>query len=249
MPPSNLPESMQNKRESFAKFQDSIEIHFKDERLLHQVFVHRSYLNENPGFPLNHNERLEFLGDAVLELIVTEYLYQNYPNPEGDLTNWRSALVKGQMLATIASELEMGQLLYLSKGEDKSGGKSRSLILANTFEALLGAIYLDQGYETAKTYISRFLLGRLPEILEKGLHVDPKSRLQEMAQEHRGVTPTYRVLSESGPDHAKQFEVGVFLRDELIGQGQGNSKQTAEQAAAFKAVENWDSLSNESLTA
>lgn len=239
MPESNLPESMQQKRTLFEKFQKKIDLKFKDELLLHQVFVHRSYLNENPGFPLNHNERLEFLGDAVLELVVTEHLFKTYPNPEGDLTNWRSALVKGQMLASVALELDMGELLYLSRGEEKSGGKSRSLILANTFEALLGAIYLDQDYVVAKSFVEKFLLGRLPEILEKGLHVDPKSRLQELAQEQRGVTPTYRVLAESGPDHAKQFQVGVFLKDELIGEGHGNSKQAAEQGAAVKALSGW----------
>lgn len=230
---------MQRKQELFDSFQKTIEINFKNIQLLHQVFVHRSYLNENPGFPLGHNERLEFLGDAVLELIVTEHLFEHYPNPEGDLTNWRSALVRGQMLASVAVELAMGQLLYLSRGEEKSGGKSRSLILANTFEALLGAIYLDQGYPAAQKFVSRFLLIRLPEILEKGLHVDPKSHLQELAQDQRGVTPTYRVLTESGPDHAKKFEVGVFLHDELIGKGDGNSKQMAEQAAALEALRNW----------
>lgn len=203
---------------------------------MQQVFVHRSYLNENPGFPLQHNERLEFLGDAVLELVVTEHLFKTYPNPEGELTNWRSALVKGEMLAVIALELNIGELLYLSKGEEKGGGKSRALILANTFEALIGGIYLDQGYDAAKDFVTRFLLGRLPEILEKGLHVDAKSRFQEMVQELQGITPTYKVLSETGPDHAKTFEVGVFIGTKLVGSGSGNSKQSAEQAAASAAV-------------
>lgn len=230
----------QNERDQQLRdFEKRIKVHFKDQQLLHQVFVHRSYLNENPGFPLNHNERLEFLGDAVLELVVTEHLFRTYPNPEGELTNWRSALVKGQMLATIAQELEMGNYLYLSRGEEKSGGKARALILANTFEALIGAIYLDQGYPASQAFVSRFLLGRLPEILEKGLHVDAKSHLQELSQEERGVTPSYKVLSESGPDHAKQFKVGVFIRDEMIGVGDGNSKQAAEQAAANQGLEHW----------
>ena len=230
---------LEAKKTQFLDFQKKIDYTFTNDHLLHQVFVHRSYLNENPGFPLNHNERLEFLGDAVLELIVTEFLYQTYPNPEGDLTNWRSALVKGQMLAEIAQELEMGDLLYLSRGEEKSGGKSRSLILANTFEALIGAIYLYQGYSAAQKFVSHFLIGRLPTILEKGLHVDPKSKLQEMAQEERGITPAYKVLKEVGPDHAKQFTVGVYLQATMIGEGTGNSKQTAEQAAASHALLTW----------
>jgi ribonuclease-3 len=230
----------QSERENlFKDFQKLIKVKFKNLELLHQVFVHRSYLNENPGFPLNHNERLEFLGDAVLELVVTEYLFITYPNPEGDLTNWRSALVKGQMLASVAQELDMGHLLYLSKGEEKSGGKSRALILANTFEALIGAIYLDLGYTVAQKFVTRNLIGRLPEILEKGLHVDAKSHLQELSQDKLGITPNYKVLSERGPDHAKEFSVGVYVADKLIGEGTGNSKQTAEQAAATHALEHW----------
>lgn len=227
------------KNKKFVEFQKRIKINFKDQQLLRQAFVHRSYLNENPGFPLKHNERLEFLGDAVLELIVTEHLFRTYPNPEGELTNWRSALVRGQMLAEVAQELDMGELLYLSKGEEKSGGKSRALILANTFEALIGAIYLDQGYEKAAQFVTTHLLGRLPEILEKGLHIDAKSRFQEMIQELQGVTPTYKVLHESGPDHAKTFVVGVYIADKLVGQGSGNSKQAAEQAAANAALAQW----------
>ena len=224
---------------SFHDFQNKIKVSFKNLKLLHQVFVHRSYLNENPGFPLNHNERLEFLGDAVLELVVTEHLYETYPNPEGDLTNWRSALVKGEMLSKVAQELEMGELLFLSKGEEKSGGKSRALILANTFEALIGAIYLDLGYSQAQKFVTRFLLGRLPEILQKGLHVDSKSRLQELAQDQLGITPAYKVLKEHGPDHAKEFTVGVFIVEKMIGEGVGNSKQAAEQAAATTALAGW----------
>ena len=227
----------------FKNFQKQIKVRFKNSELLHQVFVHRSYLNENPGFPLNHNERLEFLGDAVLELVVTEYLFNTYPNPEGDLTNWRSALVKGQMLASVAQELDIGQLLYLSKGEEKSGGKSRALILANTFEALIGAIYLDLGYKEAQKFVSRNLLGRLPEILEKGLHVDAKSHLQELSQDEMSITPNYKVLAERGPDHAKEFTVGVFVLNKQIGEGVGNSKQAAEQAAAHQALEGWKHIS------
>lgn len=223
-------------------FQKKIKTKFSDTQLLRQVFVHRSYLNENPGFPLNHNERLEFLGDAVLELVVTENLFKTFPNPEGELTNYRSALVKGQTLAEVAQEIGIGDLLYLSRGEEKGGGKARGVILANTFEALIGAIYLDQGYQPAQEFITRYLLPHLPEILEKGLYVDAKSRLQELTQEHLAVTPGYRVLSESGPDHAKSFVIGVFRGDDQIGAGQGTSKQTAEQAAAADALNHWDDI-------
>lgn len=234
-----MPNDTEEKIQQFADFQKLIKVTFQDHQLLRQAFVHRSYLNENPGFPLQHNERLEFLGDAVLELVVTEHLFKTYPNPEGELTNWRSALVKGEMLSVVASELAMGELLYLSKGEEKGGGKSRALILANTFEALIGALYLDQGYVPAQEFVTRFLLGRLPEILEKGLHVDAKSRFQELVQEVQGITPVYKVVHESGPDHAKTFEVGVYIGEKSVGNGTGNSKQAAEQAAAADALGQW----------
>lgn len=224
------------------KEQNEIEAHlgleFSNQDLLRQVFVHRSYLNENIGFELDHNERLEFLGDAVLELIVTEHLYKNYPNPEGELTNWRSALVRGIMLAEVAQELALGDFLYLSRGERKSGGKARQLILANTFEALIGAFYLDKGYETTRKFIEKQLLRRLPEIIEKQLYLDPKSRLQELSQEKSGLTPQYRVIAEYGPDHAKSFSVGVYIDNQLTGEGSGSSKQNAEQAAANSALQN-----------
>jgi len=218
------------------KFENKIDVKFKNKELLKQVFVHRSYINENPKFGLNHNERLEFLGDAVLELIVTEYLYKNYPNPEGELTNWRSALVKGQMLSKIADSLKINDYLYLSRGEEKSTGKSRQIILANSFEALIGAIYLDQGYDTASAFIHKFLIIHLNEILEKELYRDSKSRLQELSQEKNGITPEYRVLTESGPDHDKSFEIGVFLGNDQAGKGTGSSKQEAEQHAAHNAL-------------
>lgn len=219
-----------------SKFESKIDVKFKNKELLKQVFVHRSYINENPKFGLNHNERLEFLGDAVLELIVTEYLYKNYPNPEGELTNWRSALVKGQMLSKIADSLKINDYLYLSRGEEKSTGKSRQIILANSFEALIGAIYLDQGYDTASAFIHKFLIIHLNEILEKELYRDSKSRLQELSQEKNGITPEYRVLTESGPDHDKSFEIGVFLGNDQAGKGTGSSKQEAEQHAAHDAL-------------
>lgn len=227
------------KDKQLTAFGRRIRVKFKDADLLRQVFVHRSYLNENPGFPLNHNERLEFLGDAVLELVVTEFLFRTFPNPEGELTNYRSALVRGQMLAQVAQDLEMGGLLYLSRGEEKGGGKARALILANAFEALIGAIYLDQGFGVAQEFVARVLLPHLPKILAEGRHVDAKSRLQEMSQDQLGVTPAYQVLQETGPDHAKQFQVGVFLGNRMIGEGHGSSKQAAEQAAATHALEHW----------
>lgn len=220
-----------------TELERQLSISFTDKDLLRQVFVHRSYLNENAGFDLEHNERLEFLGDAVLELVVTEFLYKNYPNPEGELTNWRSALVRGVMLAEIAGNLGMGDYLFLSRGEQKSGGKARQLILANTFEAFIGALYLDKGYGAAEEFVSKHLLYKLPEILEHKLYMDPKSRLQELSQEKWSVTPVYKVIGESGPDHAKSFTVGVFVDSKQLGTGSGTSKQNAEQAAASNALE------------
>jgi ribonuclease-3 len=224
-------------KKDLSLFEKKIGIKFKNQNLLRQVFVHRSYLNENVGFDLDHNERLEFLGDAVLELIVTQYLYENYKNPEGELTNWRAALVKGPSLAEVAKNLSMGEYLYLSRGEEKTGGKSRQLILANSFEALIGAIYLDQGFEKARRFVEKYLLYKLKDILDKKLYIDPKSKLQELTQESMGTTPSYKVLAEYGPDHAKSFTVGVYLKDKLIGQGSGSSKQSAEQSAASSALE------------
>lgn len=217
-------------------FAQKIGLNFKKKELLKQVFVHRSYLNENKVPGLDHNERLEFLGDAILELIVTEYLYQNYPNPEGEMTNWRAALVRGEMLSKIAQALGMEDLLLLSRGERKSRGKARQMILANCFEALVGAVYLDQGLETTRKFIEKELLIHLPEILEKKLYIDAKSQLQEIMQAKYGLTPQYKVLKEEGPDHAKQFTVGVFLNEKILGEGNGSSKQTAEQFAAAEAI-------------
>ncbi|MFA6493216.1 MAG: ribonuclease III [Patescibacteria group bacterium] len=231
-----------NNIEEFAK---KIDVNFKDVNLLRQVFVHRSYLNENIGFDLDHNERLEFLGDAVLELVVTQYLYLNFKNPEGELTNLRSALVKGAMLSMIANELEIEKYLYLSRGEAKSEGKSRQLILANALEALIGAIYLDQGYAVSQKFISKYLINHLQQIIDKKLFLDPKSHLQELAQEQTSTTPTYRVISEHGPDHAKSFTVGCFIKNDLIGEGSGSSKQAAESAAASSALEHWTEVKSQ----
>jgi ribonuclease III len=210
-----------------------IQLSFQNPDLLKQAMVHRSYLNENPGFVLTHNERLEFLGDAVLELVVTEYLYRHYQNPEGELTNWRAALVNAKTLSNIASELSLGDFLYLSRGEAKdASGKARQYILANALEALIGAIYLDQGIESTQRFINNFILNKLPTILENQLYLDPKSKFQEIAQEKMGITPHYLVLDEHGPDHSKIFRVGLYLADELVAEGEGSSKQEAQVAAA-----------------
>lgn len=219
------------------KLEATLGVTFNNPALLEQALVHRSYLNENPGFALGHNERLEFLGDAVIELIVTEYLYRTYPNPEGELTNWRAALVNAKTLAEIAASVSLNDYLYLSRGEAKEvNTKARQYILANAFEAVAGALYLDQGIEAATDLVSRLVISRLPYILEHELHLDPKSSFQEAAQEKVGITPAYRVLSELGPDHAKVFTIGVYLGDELVASGTGASKQEGEEAAARSAL-------------
>lgn len=221
----------------FSKLEKTIAVIFKNKDLIRQAFVHRSFLNENKDFELSDNERLEFLGDAVLELVVTEHLYDNYPNPEGDLTNWRSALVKGKTLSEVASELGFNEYLYLSHGEAKGNGRARQIILANAFEAVIGAINEDQGYKAAEKFIDKNILTRLPKILEEELHVDPKSKFQELTQDKLGLTPRYEVLEEDGPDHDKNFVVGVFLDDKMYGKGQGSSKQEATIKAAKDALE------------
>jgi len=228
---------------ALKKLQESIGFTFKNKEILQQAMVHRSYLNEHPEFASGHNERLEFLGDAVLEIIVTEHLYLNYPNtPEGDLTNWRAALVNSKMLYVIAEELKLDDCLYLSKGEAKDKNKkSRHYILANAVEALIGAVYLDQGMSAAHTLVHRFIINKLPGILANKSYLDPKSRFQEQAQEKRGITPTYNIISESGPDHEKLFKVGLYLAEELIATGEGSSKQEAQVAAASNGLDklNW----------
>jgi len=218
--------------QNFNKLEASLGIQFKAKKLLQQAFVHRSYLNEHPDCGLDHNERLEFLGDAVLELAVTRHLYTNYSNSEGELTAWRAALVNSKMLSEIAQHLGFNDYLMLSKGETQDIGRARQFILANTFEAMIGAIYLDRGFEKAEEFVKKNLVKELPRILEKKLYYDPKSRFQEEAQERAGITPTYEVLGESGPDHAKNFIVGVFLGDQLIAKGDGPSKQVAQEKAA-----------------
>lgn len=211
---------------------------FRDQSILIQSLTHRSYLNEHSDYAYDHNERLEFLGDAVLELIVTEHLYKNYANPEGELTNWRAALVNAKTLAGIATQLEFEEYLLMSKGEAKDkNSKARMYILANAIEAIIGAIYLDGGVKAAEGFIHKHILSHLPFILKNQLYIDPKSKFQETAQELMGVTPSYKVLKESGPDHNKQFTVGVFLDKELIAIGSGTSKQEAQIAAAQAGLE------------
>ena len=224
--------------DKLSQLEAKIGFEFKNKDLLLQALTHRSYLNENPKWHLDHNERLEFLGDAVLELIVTEYLYNNYPNPEGEMTNWRAALVNANILSQISNEFNLNDFVLLSRGEARDTGRARQYILANAIEALIGAVYLDQGYEPSRKFISRFVLKELPNIIEKRLYRDPKSLFQEYAQEHVGVTPTYEVLEEWGPDHARNFKIGVFLEKEMIGSGQGPSKQEAQQEAAKDALKN-----------
>jgi ribonuclease III len=210
----------------------------RDLDLYISAFTHRSYLNEHRGFHLPHNERLEFLGDAVLELIATEHLYQNYEHPEGELTNFRSALVNYRMLSDIARRLGLERYLQMSRGEAKDVGRARQVILANAIEALIGALYLDLGYDAAKQFIEKDVLVELPNIISGGTYLDPKSKLQEHIQEKHGVTPTYGVISESGPDHDKVFVVAAFMNKKEIGQGKGPSKQEGEIAAAENALHN-----------
>lgn len=212
---------------------------FKDKDLLKQALTHRSYLNENPDWPLGHNERLEFLGDAVLELVVTESLYERFPDkPEGEMTNWRAALVNATMLAAISADIDLNDYLMLSRGEARDTGRARQYILANAMESLIGSIYLDGGYEPAKAFIKQFVLARLDEVLDKKLYKDAKSLLQEEAQNRLSLTPKYEVLHEWGPDHARQFRIGVMFGVEIIGQGEGPSKQEAQQMAAEDALKN-----------
>ncbi|MBI2450634.1 MAG: ribonuclease III [Candidatus Nealsonbacteria bacterium] len=223
---------------NFELLEKKFKIKFKNKGLLTQAFTHRSYLNENPKFAYFHNERLEFLGDAVIELAVTEYLFKEYPKkPEGELTSWRAALVNAKILSRIAQDLEFNDFLLLSRGEAKETGKARQFILANTFEAFVGSLYLDQGYSVCQKFIKKYVISELPSIIESQVYKDAKSRFQEEAQEKVGITPTYKVLKEWGPDHARHFTIGVFLGQELVADGEGSSKQEAEEDAAKRALE------------
>ncbi|NCO15312.1 ribonuclease III [Candidatus Wolfebacteria bacterium CG18_big_fil_WC_8_21_14_2_50_39_7] len=224
-----------------SKLEQKLGIQFKNKDLLKEAITHRSYLNENPSWNLPHNERLEFLGDAVLELAVTEDLFNQYPQyPEGQLTSLRAALVNYQAIATVARDLNLGNFILLSRGEAKDVGRAREVILANAMEALLGAIYLDNGYQGAKKIIERFVINpNLDKIIEAGLYKDPKSHLQEVVQEKLKLTPTYQILEEWGPDHKKIFRMGVYFGEKLITEGEGYSKQEAEIEAAKNALKTY----------
>ncbi len=215
---------------------EKLGVTYNDTELLVTAFTHRSYVNEHKKTVSVHNERLEFLGDAVLELVVTEYLYANFKEPEGILTNWRSALVRTESISAAAARHGFEPLLRLSRGEKRGSDRAREQILANSFEAVVGSLYLDQGYEAAKNFITATVLATFEEILKTGSWMDPKSHLQEVVQSREGFTPIYKVLSEVGPDHDKMFTVGVFVNSELKGQGDGPSKQAGQQKAAEAAL-------------
>lgn len=215
---------------------EKLGVEFKDIELLITAFTHRSYVNEHKKTVSVHNERLEFLGDAVLELVVTEYLYGNFEEPEGILTNWRSSLVRTESISAAAARGGFEPLLRLSRGEKRGSDRAREQILANSFEAVTGALYLDQGYDAAKKFITETVLATFEEILKTGSWMDPKSHLQEVVQSVDGFTPVYKVLEEVGPDHDKVFTVGVFVNNELRGQGNGPSKQAGQQKAAEAAL-------------
>ena len=215
-----------------------IKVAFKNENLLKEALTHRSYLNEHPSWDVSHNERLEFLGDAVLELSVTENLFKRFPDyPEGQLTSIRAALVNYQMVARVAKSIELESFVLMSRGEAKDLGRAREVILANAMEALIGALYLDKGYEVTRNFVEEFVVEpNLKAVIENHLYKDPKSELQEIIQEKRKVTPTYQILEEWGPDHKKIFKSGVYFDNKLIAEGEGYSKQDAEVEAAKNAL-------------
>lgn len=230
---------MQDFKEYKQFAQDVLGVTFKDPELLLTAFTHRSYVNEHKKTVSEHNERLEFLGDAVLELVVTEYLYSNYQDAEGVLTNWRSALVRTESISAAAKNANFEPLLRLSRGERRGSERARAQILANCYEAVIGALYMDQGYDAAKRFIHDTLIVTFEEILKTGSWMDPKSHLQELAQSNEAHTPVYKVLSEEGPDHDKIFTVGVFIGAELRGKGTGPSKQAGQQVAAQEALKKY----------
>lgn len=224
--------------EKYLEFEKKFNIEFNDKRLLEQAFIHRSYINENKGLGLEHNERLEFLGDAVLELVVTRFLFDKYPETkEGILTAYRSSLVRTESISAAARFMGMNDLLKLSKGESRDIGKARDYILANTFEAFIGAVYLNLGYESAKKIIADALFDNIEQVISEGTWKDAKSYVQEMAQEHYSETPRYELISAVGPDHDKNFIMAIYFGDKKIAEGKGNSKQKSQQDAAQKAIE------------
>ncbi|MBN1992966.1 MAG: ribonuclease III [Anaerolineae bacterium] len=221
-----------------ANLEQILNLTFSDRALLQRALTHRSYLNENPDYPLEDNERLEFLGDAILDFITGEYLYHHFPEmAEGHLTNLRSALVRTETLARFATELNLGEYLFLGRGEEEGGGRQRKAILCDAFEALIGAVYLEWGLDCSRQLVVKMIKPALAEILSFDTHKDPKSRLQELAQSHYQLTPTYRTIKEQGPDHAKEFTVEAMIGNKTYGQGTGLSKQTAAQSAAEQALE------------
>lgn len=220
-----------------SDFEKKIGIKFENKELLKNAFIHRSYINENIKSGLEDNERLEFLGDAVLELSVTDFLFKKYKNKsEGELTAHRAALVNAVTLSEIALELGLNDYMMLSKGEAKDTGRARQSILADAFEAIIGAIYLEHGYHHADNFIKAYLLSKTDSVVKRGLLKDSKSKVQEKSQELYGETPKYNVIKETGPDHDKKFVVGIFFGSEKVAEGEGKSKQEAEQAAAQKAI-------------
>ena len=233
-----------NKTEKIRVLEKKIKVEFKDFDIFRSAFVHRSYLNENSKFELDNNERLEFLGDAVLELAATEYLYNAYKEKsEGELTSIRSALVRGNNLSRVGSELNVEECIYLSSGEKNGSQKARSLIIANCIEAIIGAIYIDSGYSEAKKFIENSVISRsIKEIMKEKLYIDAKSEFQEKIQERKKITPTYRVLSEEGPDHNKIFVSAVYIEEKKVAEGSGTSKSRAENQAAKKALETIDQI-------
>jgi len=214
----------------------SLKINFKNFAILENSLIHRSFINEHRNWKLVSNERLEFLGDAVLELIVTDYLFYNYSNEEGELTNWRAALVSAESLAPVAKELNLEKYLFVGRGEQKNH-RSKLNIMADALEALIGAIYLDLGMEEAEKFIKKYIISHLPNILENQLFVDAKTALQEKAQREWKITPEYKVIKEGGPDHNKWFEITVHVNGKLMGKGRGGSKQKAEKEAAKAAID------------
>lgn len=225
------------KDRDFSILENSLNIHFQNKNLLIQAFIHRSYINENSKVKLGHNERLEFLGDAVLELASTTYLYHKFSDlAEGELTAYRAALVNTKSISEIARELNFNDYLFLSKGESKDFGKARLSILADTYEAFIGAVYLDKGYTEAEDFITKTLLIHTDEIIKAGKYKDAKSTVQEIAQDKLSITPSYKVVSESGPDHNKQFVVAIYFGEEKIVEAEGRSKQEAETNAAYEAI-------------
>ena len=224
--------------QDYSDFEAKIGVTFRDKALLRQAFTHRSYLNENRSVEWGHNERLEFLGDAVLELVITDHLYRTYPDKnEGEMTSLRSAVVKAETLSDVGVDIGINQYLFLSRGEAKDLGRARQYILANTVEALIGAIYLDQEYEAARKFIESFVSPRIDTVITHGLAIDAKSKFQAKAQETFSVTPVYKTIKETGPDHNKHFTVGVYIKNEVVATGEGSSKQEAEQNAARLALE------------